>query len=229
VLLCPVFLFYWWHRRALVSFLVPMAIVCLSLWSEPLVYFPTLFIKNVLSYGSYWGIWGITYWLRLTGSKEFINVWYENFSRSQTIIVSCLKAIIVGTVLLIGWRRRSLPGLSLLESIGYAWGIFFVFSPGVCAQYLIWPAPFILFLSPKFFGWLTAAASLFLFFFYNVISHGLPWYLGISTNQLNSIWTPWSVWPWAVFIGGMFLFWRQAILADGQSAVLPVLSRWRKG
>src|SRR5436189_4129242 len=67
LLFLPIFFFFWFHRRAAISFLVPFVLTSLTLWSEPLLNFPTLFIKNVLSYGSYWGIWGITYWLRLTG------------------------------------------------------------------------------------------------------------------------------------------------------------------
>jgi uncharacterized membrane protein len=210
VLLFPIFFFFWWNRRASVSFLLATTVVFLTLWSEPLLNFPGLFIRNVISYGSYWGLWGISYWLRLTGSPEFSNVWYENFSLSQKVIVGCLKGLIVAGALVIAWRRRALPARSLIESIAYAWLLFYVFSPGVCAQYMVWLAPFILVLSPKFYGWVTVASSVFLFFFYNTICHGLPWYLGISTNQLNMIWTPWSVWPWAILIAGMVILWHRA-------------------
>jgi len=209
VLLFPIVMLFWWHRRATIRFLVAAALVFLSLWSEPLLNFPALFIRNVLSYGSYWGIWGITYWFRMTGIAAFSFVWFEGFSPAQRIVVACLKAVIIGSVLCIAWRRRALPARSLTESIGYAWIAFFVFSPGVCAQYMVWLAPFILFLSPAFYLWLTVSSALFLFFFYNVTAHGLPWYLAISTNQLNTIWTPWAVWPWAVLIAGSIVLYRQ--------------------
>ena len=79
----------------------------------------------------------------------------------------------------------------------------FRFFPGVCTQYLIWLAPFILLLSPTFYTWLLGSSSIFAFVFYNTISNGLPWSKGASTNALNEIWTPWSVLPWLVLINGI--------------------------
>ena len=176
LLFFPVFFFFWLHRRAVISFLVPFVLASLTLWSEPVLHFPALFIKNVLSYGSYWGIWGITYWLRLTGLRTFSWVWFEGFSTAQTVVSDALKIVIVASVVTIAWRRRALDGRGLIESIALGWIIFFIFSPGVCAQYMVWLAPFVLVLSPTFYAWLTATSSLFLFFFYNIISHGMPWY-----------------------------------------------------
>jgi uncharacterized membrane protein len=214
LLFFPVFFFFWLHRRAVVSFLAPFVLASLALWSEPLLHFPALFIKNVLAYGSYWGIWGITYWLRLTGLRTFSWVWFEGFSTPQTVVSDVLKIGIVASVLAIAWRRRALGGRGLIESMALGWIIFFIFSPGVCAQYLVWLAPFVLVLWPTFYAWLTATSSLFLFFFYNIISHGLPWYLGISTNQLNLTWTPWTIWPWAALIVGLVALWRRALATD---------------
>ena len=214
LLFFPILFFFWLHRRAIMSFLLPFVFTSAVLWSEPLLNFPALFIKNVLSYGSFWGIWGITYWLRLTGVPALSWVWFVNFSPAQTVIATFLKALIVASIFVIAWRRRALGGRALIESIAYGWVIFFVFSPGVCAQYMVWLAPFILILSPSFYAWLTGASSLFLFFFYNVIAHGLPWYFGISSNQLNTVWTPWTVWPWAALILGMVFLWRKAVVAD---------------
>src|ERR1700731_748959 len=210
LLLFPIFFFFWWNRRQIVSFLLPTALVFVALWSEPLLNFPSLFVKNVLSYGSFWGIWGITYWLRLTGLSAFRDVWYEGFSPAQNVVVIVLKAVIVTSILVIAWRRRTLPASCFTESIAYAWLIFFVFSPGVCAQYMVWLAPFILILSPTLYAWLTFGSSLFLFFFYNVTAHGLPWYIAISTNQLNTVWTPWTIWPWAVLVAGLVILWKKA-------------------
>jgi len=214
LLFFPIFFCFWLHRRALIRFLLPFAAAMIALWSEPLLHFPILFFKNVLSYGSYWGIWGISYWLRLTGVKAFSWIWFEGFSPAQTIIANALKVLIVASVLLLAWRRRALDGRGMTGSIALGWMIFFVFSPGVCAQYMVWLAPFILLLSPTLYGWLTVTSSLFLFFFYNVICQGLPWYLGISTNQLNPLWTPWTVWPWATLIIGLVVLWKKASAAD---------------
>jgi uncharacterized membrane protein len=214
VLFFPVFLFFWLHRRAVVAFLIPLVVTSIALWWEPLLHFPTLFIKNVISYGSYWGIWGISYWLRLTGLQDFSWVWYERFSPLQTVVVDLLKVLIVLSVFVVAWRRRVLDGAAVMNSIAIGWIVFFIFSPGVCAQYLVWLAPFILFLSPTFYAWVTATSSLFLFFFYNIIAHGLPWYFAISTNQLNTVWTPWTIWPWSALIVGSVLIWRRAKAAN---------------
>jgi hypothetical protein len=141
-------------------------------------------------------------------------VTFYDFPPAEMIVVTILKVLIIGAVLLLAWRRRALAARAVIDSIAYGWVIFFVLSPGVCAQYMVWLAPFVLMLSPSFYLWLTAASSLFLFFFYNTIGHGLPWYLGISTNHLNTVWTPWTIWPWAALIAGMILFWRKAVAAD---------------
>jgi hypothetical protein len=214
LLFVPIFFFFWCHRRAIVSFLLPLAFASVALWWEPLLKFPALFIKNVLCYSGFWGIWGLTYWLRLTGLPEFKVVDFFHLPLLERIVITILKLVIIAAVLLIAWRRRKLSGERLFDSLAYAWIIFFVFSPAVCAQYMVWLAPFVLVLSPVFYGWLAASSSLFLFFFYNVTASGFPWYVAVSTDNLNTVWTPWSLWPWAVLIAGMILFWKKATAAD---------------
>ena len=100
-------------------------------------------------------------------------------------------------------KERKGPGY--LGFDGLRMDHFFPFSPGVSTQYLVWLAPFILLLSPTFYTWLLGTSSIFAFVFYNTISNGLPWYKGVSTNALNKIWTPWSLLPWGVLIGGAIL------------------------
>ena len=214
VLFLPVFIFFWMHRRVWMAFVIPFAVTSIALCLEPLIYFPGLFVRNVISYGSFWGIWGITYWLRLTGLDAFSRVWYEGFSPAQAIIVNLLKAIIILSIFVIAWRRRAMDGIALIKTVGIGWVIFFIFSPGVCAQYLVWLAPFILFLSPSFYLAVTATSALFLFFFYNLLAHGLPWYFAVSTNKLNTVWTPWTIWPWAALILGTILIWRNCKATD---------------
>jgi Glycosyltransferase family 87 len=213
LLLVPIFLFYWLHRRRTIAFLFPFAASMILLWIQPLLEFPAIFIHRVLFYGSFWGLWGITYWLRMTGVTDFAPVTYYNFLPLQQVVVTVLKLAIIAAVLAIGWSRRKLEAYDLFASLGWAWVIFFIFSPGVCAQYMVWLMPFVLVLSPGLFASLTAASSLFLFFFYNAIAGGLPWYLAISTGQLNDRWLPWSLWPWAILISGAVLLWRNAARA----------------
>jgi hypothetical protein len=123
---------------------------------------------------------------------------------------------LISAVIIIGWRRRCLRESAAVKSIAYAWMIFFVFSPGICPQYLVCLAPFVLVLSPAFYGWLTFASSLFLFFLYNGLARGLPWFIGFARNNLDgfNLLTPWSVWPWAVLICEMILFWKRAVAAN---------------
>ncbi len=210
-LLClPVFLFVWLERRQSLSFVLPLLLMTIALWSEPLVHYPLAYVRNVFGYGSFWGLWGVTYWLRQTGWSEFSRASFYGFSVAQEIIVSLLKLIIMAAVMVLAWRRRKMTsGRALFASLAYTWVIFFVLSPGIGAQYLVWAAPFILVLSPQLYAFFTAGSSLFLFFFYNIICRGLPWYGGMSNGDFKTDWAPWSIWPWAVLIIGAGFLWRQ--------------------
>jgi uncharacterized membrane protein len=211
ILFLPIFFFYFNKRAKTVAFVIPFALCSIALWMEPLLHFPMLFVKNVLSYGSFWGIWGISYWLRLTNLPQFGVVTFHHFPPWEALVVTALKILIVIAMLGLAWRRRGLNEHDFINSLAYGWIVFFIFSPGVCVQYMIWLAPFILFLSARFYAWLTATSCLFVFFFYNIIAGGLPWYVAISTNQLNRVWTPWTVWPWLVLIIGLVCLWRNAV------------------
>jgi hypothetical protein len=81
--------------------------------------------------------------------------------------------------------------------------IFFVFSPGVAAQYLVWLAPFILILSPTFYGILVAGSSVFLFALYTITSGGFPWYFAHASNKLSAVCAQWAVIPWLTLVGGL--------------------------
>jgi len=192
-------------------------LLSLAMWAQPLIKFPLLFLKNVLGYGSYWGTWGITYWLRLTQWRQFNGAGAFTLPWAPAAMVFLLKVGIIAAVLMIAWRRRCLSPGAAISSVAYAWIVFFVFSPGFCPYYLIWLAPFILILSPVFYGWLTVTSSLFLFFFYNGLTGGLPWFIGVSKfsnpDRFNLL-TPWSLWPWATLVCGMILFWKKAAAAD---------------
>ena len=192
-------------------FILPLILTTLTLWSEPLLRFPLVFLKNVFGYGSFWGIWGITYWLRQTGWSEFSRADFYDLSAAQNLIGTLLKFLIVAAVVILAWRRRRIASdRGLFASLAFVWLIFFVFSPGIGAQYLVWAAPFILLLSPQFYAFFTAGSTLFLFFFYNTISGGLPWYYGMSNGKRDAEWLPWSIWPWMILCVGMVLLWNKA-------------------
>ncbi len=214
ILLSPIFFFYWLDRRQVLTFTLPLALASIILWIEPLLRFPEIFMHRVLFYGSFWGLWGVTYWLKLTGIRDFALVTYHDFLPLQQLVVTVLKLAIIAAVLLLAWRRRKLDAQGLFVTLAWAWVVFFIISPGVCGQYMVWLMPFVLVLSPQYFAWVTATSSLFLFFFYNSISHGLPWYLGISNGNLTVEWVPWSAWPWATLIIGALLLWKRAQQTD---------------
>jgi uncharacterized membrane protein len=216
LLLLPIIFFFWLARGVARRFAIPFMLLSLAMWAQPLIEFPTLLLRNVLSYSSFWGGWGITYWLRLTHWRQFNGTGFFQLPPAAAAIGVLLRVGIVAAVLVIAWRRRYLPGRAVIDSIAYAWIIFFIFAPGIAVQYMVWLAPFILILSPSLFGWLVVTSSIFLFVFYNSIAGGLPWYIAISTKQLDmlNLWTPWSLWPWATLIVGMILLWKNATAAD---------------
>ena len=216
LLFFAIFFFFWLPRRRAVSFSLPFVLVSLVLWSEPLLKFPALFLRNVLSYGSFWGLWGITYCLRLTRCQQFNVTGFFSLPIGATVTALLLKGVIVVAILLMAWRRGHLLGRAVIDSIAYAWIIFFVFSPGVCAQYMVWLAPFVLVLSPVFYGWLVASSSLFLFFFYNGLAGEWPWYSANANSSLapSAPWTPWSLCPWATLVIGLIVFFRRGMAAN---------------
>ena len=217
LLFLPALVLFWMSRRSAWRFCLSFALVAIILWSEPLLNFPLLFAKNVLSYGGYWGVWGISYLLRLTGLHEFNKVAFSNLDFAQNIVILTLKLIILAAACLIAWRRRRLGSQPLMNSLAYTWLVFFVFAPGVCAQYLVWLAPFVLILSPVFYCGLLLASSIFLFRFYDVTAGGLPWSVAVSTDELREFWAPWSILPWCVLIIGSIALWRKT------AAVKPAL------
>ena len=209
LLLLPAFVFYWWSQKQIRGFLITGAITTLVLWSEPLLNFPLLFAKNVLTYGSYWGIWGITYLFRATGLPEFSRLSFFDLEPVQTIIMTILKLFVVSAALWIAWQQRHARGRAFVESLACTWLVFFVFAPGVCPQYLIWFAPFILILSPTFYTAVTIASSAFLFAFYNITADGLPWKVALAMDDSRQHWTAWSLLPWLVIVAGSIALWRK--------------------
>src|SRR5436305_731627 len=91
LLFLPALILFWWSQNRTRGFLITGASTTLVLWSEPLLNFPILFAKNVLAYGSYWGIWGITYLFRATGMSEFSRLSFFELEHAQNIIIMVLS------------------------------------------------------------------------------------------------------------------------------------------
>jgi uncharacterized membrane protein len=225
LLFFPLLFFFWLNQKSALRFLLPFALVMVAIWSQPLLGVPGLFLRNVLFYGSYWGEWGVTYWLWLTRYSQFDVIGFANLPPAATVVATLLKAGIVSAVVVIAWRRRNLSGAAVVSSIAYAWFVFFALSPGFCVYYLIWLAPFVLLLSPSLYAWLTAASSVSLFVFYNTLAGGLPWRIAVSKfsdpARFNLI-APWALWAWAVVICGLVICWTKAARANPSLRLLSL-------
>ncbi len=220
LLFLPAFLLFWHNRRRLAPFTLAFLATTILLALEPLLFCPGAYTKNVLAYGSYWGLWGITYLVRLSQFQHLSRISFFGLAPAATVISSILKLIVTGSVLFLAWRRRGRDARGLLVTLAMAWLIFFIFAPGVAPQYFVWLTPFLLFLSPVFFACFVGAGSIFLLIFYTTISHGLPWYFGVSTNALSAIWAPWSLLPWITLILGSALIWRNTRQQDSAFKLL---------
>ena len=188
------------HRKKAGPFALGAIVTTLVGWAVPLVLIPRIFLTNVLGYGGYWGDWGITYLLGRTGREAFAHNGFLDLSSEQRLVFSLLKVIIVATVITLAWRRRAGDVRGLFTTLAVTWAVMFVFGPGGAPQYLVWLAPFILLESALWYSALTITSAVFLFVFYNSISHGMPWYKGFSTEGLAPLWRPWTTLPWLVLV-----------------------------
>jgi hypothetical protein len=219
LLVLPIFACFWYARRATLRFVIPFTaayLLCLL----PVVAFPFIFFKHVLAYGSIWGLWGISFWLRLTGVHDFCLVGYHDLPFAENLVGTALKASIVGCVIALSWRRRHLSGCELLRTIAYAWIAFFILAPGSAPQYLAWPIPFLIILSPAKFISFTLSSSVFLFFLYNTLAGKLPWYLAVASPESADRIAPWALWPWGVLIGIAAFSWKSMITSTSDRHLL---------
>ena len=209
--LTPVFFFFWLHRgrKQALQFTIAFVVSCLAGWSGALIGSPTYFLKNVLGYHSYAGGWGITYWCALLFEALHLDLSPKSLDRLAPLLTA-LKLIIIVSVIALGWLRRKQSGAGFFATIALSWTCFVVLAPGFIPYYLIWMAPFVLLYSPNWYAILTAASSIYLFAYYNMMAHGMPW------NSCDKFVPPaWNVWgniPWVVAIAmgaGALIFNRQ--------------------
>jgi uncharacterized membrane protein len=222
LLLLPAFVFFWVSQNRIRAFLITSGVTTALLWIQPLLNFPVLFAKNVLAYGSYWGIWGFTFLFRATGLSQFSRLSFFDLEPAQNVIITVLKLIIVVVAVWLAWKNRNTRGRAFVESLACSWLVFFVFAPGVCPQYLIWLAPFILILSPTLYFYLLVASTIFLFEFYNITSGGLPWSVALAMDDSKQHWTAWSLLPWTVILAGSLLLWRKSLTGAINLGLLPL-------
>jgi uncharacterized membrane protein len=221
LLLAPVFVFFWWKRSRLVQFGGASALCILAGWSLPLLTIPVVFLKDVIAYGSVWGVWGIPYFLRSSGSAAFAGIQMFEPSPAQSTVMLALKLIIIPSVIVIAWRRRGLEPFKIFQTLALVFAVFFVFAPGFGAQYLVWLAPCFLVASEVWYAALTLSSSIALFIFYNAISNGMPWMMGFTLLSTEILWTRWLTLPWAVLAAFLVYQIRRPRPSDNDIALTP--------
>lgn len=205
LVLIPAFFFLCWQRRQALRFALPLVLTVLVGWSYPLFTIPKIFLTDVLGYGSIWGVWGITYLLRLTGDPALRDIAFTHPTPAQALIITSLKALIVALALVVAWRRRKTEPTEIFRTLAVIWAIFFVFAPGFGAQYLAWIMPCFLLANERWYTALTVASSIALFVFYDAISGGRPWFQGLKVHSIANQWAPALILPWLVLVA--FLGW----------------------
>jgi hypothetical protein len=110
LLVAPAFAFFWLNRGRGIHFIVVTGLAILAGWLPGLLAAPLPFLKNVVGYGSVWGVWGVTYLLRSTGIPEFSNPHWINLTAGQLIVSQVLKVGIISFVLWAAWRNRKAGG-----------------------------------------------------------------------------------------------------------------------
>ena len=197
--LVPAFFFFWLNRgtKPGLKFAAVFGLSCLAVWSEALIGSPFYFFRNVLGYSSYAGGWGITYWCVLFLHALHFNVTPQSLNRLLPLL-TVLKLVVVALAITLAWLRRKQSGTGFLGTIALCWICFAIFAPGFIPYYLIWMAPFVLFYSPPWYVILTVASSIYLFAYYNMMSHGIPWYA--SDPSVPPAWNNWGTIPWFVVV-----------------------------
>ena len=104
----------------------------------------------------------------------------------------------MATVIAIGWLRRKESGVGFVKTIALCWVWFAVLAPGFIPYYLIWLAPFVLLYSPSWYIVLTAGSSIYLFAYYNVMAHGMPW--NYCDPNVPPAWNDWGTIPWLLLV-----------------------------
>lgn len=217
ILVAPVFIFYWFARgrRAAVSFMGPSGALMLAGAAWGLINCPAAFLRNVFGYGSYWGSWGVTYWLMQTNLNDFKLMDFEGLSGPQNHVIMALKVVMMTGLLALAWRRRKLAGLDFFTTLGAAFTWIFVCMPGAGAQYMVWYAPFLLLLSPGWWTALMTGSAIYMARFYSSTSQSpFPWVLALPKGPEAHYWAPWTNLVWGTFLVLLICRWRSWLLLE---------------
>jgi uncharacterized membrane protein len=211
LMVAPVFIFYWMGRgwRAATGFMATSGTIMLAGVAWGLIYCPAAFMRNVFGYGSFWGGWGVTYWLRQTGMKDYQLMDFEDLTVAQNRVMLGLKVILLAGMLALAWRRRKLGGMEFFTTLAAAFTWIFVVMPGAGPQYMVWFAPFMLIAAPRWWAALTAGATIFMVRFYHSTSnYHFPWDMAFPRGREAPYWAPWTNLAWGTFVA--LLCWQGA-------------------
>ena len=222
MILLPVFWIFWYRQGTLWRFSSTLALVCVVGWIEPLTHDPFIFLHNVFGYSSYWGTWGVTYWLAHSGSValQMKMTAHSQISLAEQVITQTLKILIVLGITFFAWTRRPFAKDKLFPVLALSWSLFFFLTPGAGVQYMVWLAPFVLLYHPRWYLGMTGCCSLFCCFFYRIICNDWLLDFGNSTVQNSWVWGPWMLWAWVGTSFGLYLLWLE-MRRTGETASGP--------
>jgi hypothetical protein len=199
LLLGPLF-FAWWlarGRRAVLTFSLAALAPLVAGFGWALWQYPPEFRQHVFGYGSYWGTWGLSWWLRATGIAAFQKVDFAELDPAQNLVMQILKDLTIGGVLLLAWRRRLRPASEFFGTLAAAFTLILVFAPGAGPQYLVWGAPFLLIESAGWWAATTVGATLFMVAFYQASANSpFPWDIVFPKGPELARWGPWTNCAW---------------------------------
>jgi hypothetical protein len=222
LMVSPVFIFYWiaQGRRQAVSFMATSGTLMLVGASYGLVTCPKAFLTNVFGYGSFWGGWGISYWLKKTGLKQFHIVDCVGLSPAQIHIMTALKVVLLVGLLTMAWRRRKLGGMEFFTTLAAAFTWIFVVMPGAGPQYMVWFAPFLLVFSGRWWLALTVGSTIFMArFYHSTAGYNFPWVFCYPKGPEYPYWAPFSNLPWGVFLMLLGCSWRSWFMIEKKAPV----------
>lgn len=209
LMLAPVFIFYWMQRGKwpALKFMGISGGLMLAGAAWGLLNCPAAFLRNVFGYGSFWGGWGVTYWLRVTGYKDFQIIDFQGLSTAQNRIMLGLKLLLIVGMLILAWRRRKMGGAEFFTTLGAAFVWIFTVAPGTGVQYMAWFGPFLLLAAPRWWVVVTAGAAVYMARFYHSTSHyHFPWDMSFPKGPEASYWAPWTNLAWGGFV--LLLAWK---------------------
>ena len=165
-----------------------------------------------MSYGSYWGLWGITYLIRISDFQHLSRISFFGLAPAATIISNLLKLVVVSFVLFLAWRRRGSDAQGLVVTLAMSWLSFFIFAPRrrpaiLCLVNAIPIVPFAHFLCLFHRRGLHFPLC---FLQHHLALLGLVFWCFL-TNALSAVWAPWNLLPWLTLIVGSVLIWRNNV------------------